>query len=62
MELKPCPICGGEVIMEDEEMMEEWTSIISCGCGLMFAPPLHSPDNEIVEIAVASLWNNREGS
>ena len=57
--LLPCPICGGEVWMEDEEMMDEWTSIIHCDCGIMFAPFSHFPDSYDAENYVARLWNRR---
>ena len=55
-ELKPCPFCGGEANIRNEDG-SVWIECKSCFCGTAFASGA-SPTEKLIEV-VTHDWNRR---
>ena len=59
-ELKPCPFCGGEAVLESYKARKGYEANIQCngGCILYMSTITYDSEEEAVE-AVVNAWNRR---
>ena len=59
-ELKPCPFCGGEAVLEPYKSRKGYEASIQCngGCILHMVTITYDTEEEAIE-AVTTAWNRR---
>jgi Lar family restriction alleviation protein len=59
-ELKPCPFCGGEAVLEHFKSRKGYEATIQCNgeCVLYMSTITHDTEEEAIE-AVTKAWNRR---
>ena len=59
-ELKPCPFCGGEAVLEENKVRKGYEAAVSCNgrCLAHMFSITYDTEQEAVR-AVAAAWNRR---
>lgn len=59
-ELKPCPFCGGEAVLEPYESRKGYEAYVQCnsGCIVHMMTITYDTEEEAIE-AVTKAWNRR---
>lgn len=60
-ELKPCPFCGWEAMLEQARVRKGYeSSVVCCGC-LVYMPTITYDTQEEADEAAIEAWNRRAG-
>ena len=58
-ELKPCPFCGGEVIMNSYPERKGYGAVVECVCCLLQMQTINYDTEEEAKRKVSEAWNRR---